>query len=157
MDTTVREMLSEFLAHYDTLAIATVDEDQPYVTRVFYAEDPIQDTTLTLYGTFITTSRKLANLLRNPRVGIFIGPAQPIKWLEATATARILTDESAISMVRKKMEQKSAVAAGFLARVPIAAVELQVHWLRITDLTGRSPQTELHFSAATSPDKEESE
>jgi general stress protein 26 len=154
MDPTVRERINTFLAQYDTLAIATVDEGQPYVTRVFFVEEPIEDSSLRLYGTFITTSRKLANLRQNPNIGIFIGPDQPTMWLEATAWARILTDEGAVNRVRTELARKSAVAAGFLAQVPIAAVELQVNWLRITNLTGQPMQTEVNFTTAN-PGKEE--
>lgn len=154
MDTTVRERVNAFLAQYDTLAIATVDEGQPYVTRVFFVEEPVEESALTLYGTFITSSRKLANLRHNPNIGLFIGPGQPTIWLEATARARILTDEGAIARVRQMLAQKSAVAAGFLAQVPIAAVQLQVNWLRITDLTAPPMQTEMTFAPAD-PKKEE--
>ena len=88
-----------FLAQYDTLAIATEHDGQPFVTRAFFVEEPASENGLRLYGTFITTSRKLANLRQNPRVGIFIGPSQPSNWLEATALARTLNDESASSVV----------------------------------------------------------
>jgi nitroimidazol reductase NimA-like FMN-containing flavoprotein (pyridoxamine 5'-phosphate oxidase superfamily) len=37
MDTTTSEAIARFLAQYDTLALATEFEGQPYVTRVFYA------------------------------------------------------------------------------------------------------------------------
>src|SRR5712691_2364373 len=125
MDDAVRETITAFLAQYDTLAIATEHQGQPYVTRVFYVEQSVQDTSLTLYGTFITTSRKLANLRENPRVGLFIGPSEPTAWLEATAIARVISDESASADVREKLGIKSSVAAAFIARVPIVAVELQ--------------------------------
>src|SRR6266566_1290162 len=110
MDQTVRETLMSFLAQYNTLAIATEHEGQPYVTRAFFVEQLVQDTALTLYGTFITTSRKLANLQRNPRVGLFIGPDQPSAWLEATAIAHVLTDEKRSQEVREQLGQKSSVA-----------------------------------------------
>src|SRR5205807_2897020 len=126
MDNTAREAITKFLAQYDTLVIATEHEGQPYATRAFYVEQPVNDTNLTLYGTFITTSRKLANLRQNPRVGLFIGPDQPTVWLEATAQARVLTDEKASKTAIELLGQKSTVAAGFIARLPIVAVELQV-------------------------------
>jgi nitroimidazol reductase NimA-like FMN-containing flavoprotein (pyridoxamine 5'-phosphate oxidase superfamily) len=124
MDDTTRETINKFLAQYETLAIATELDGQPYVTRAFFVEEPVSDTSLKIYGTFITTSRKLTNLKQNPRVGIFIGPDQPSAWLEATAQARILTDESASAIVRENLGKKSPVAATFIARVPIVAVEL---------------------------------
>ena len=152
MDDSTREAINQFLAQYETLAIATEDEGQPYVTRAFFVEKPVgaEDTSLTLYGTFIVTSRKLANLRQNARVGLFIGPDQPSRWLEATAVAHVLGDESASAEVREKLGQKSPVAAGFIARVPIAAVEFSVNWLRITDLTGGPLYTEAHFETLPS-------
>src|SRR5438105_3416443 len=145
MDNTTRETIAKFLAQYETLAIATEHAGQPYVTRVFFVEEPADDAALRLYGTFITSSRKLANLRDNPRVGLFVGPEMPTVWLEATAQAHILTDDSAIAAVREKLGKKSPVAAGFIAQVPTAAVELQVNWLRITNLAGGPVQTEVTF------------
>src|SRR5579875_687364 len=150
MDDMTGAKISAFLAQYDTMAIATVHDDQPYVTRVFFVEDAASDSSLKLYGTFITSSRKLANLRENTRVGLFIGPSEPTIWLEATAQAHILTDESAVAAVRENLGKKSATAAGFIAMVPTAAVELQVNWLRITDLTGGPVYTEASFDEESS-------
>jgi len=153
MDDITRETITAFLAQHDTLAIATEYQGQPYVTRVFYVEQPIDNNTLKLYGTFITTSRKLANLQHNPRVGLFIGPSQPTVWLEATGQARVITDELVSARVRKQLGGKSAVAAGFITRVPTAAVEVQVNWLRITNIAASPMQIEVTF--ATVPAGEE--
>jgi len=150
MEDTTRETINAFLSQYDTLAIATELDGQPYVTRAFFVEEPVSDTGLKLYGTFITTSRKLANLKQNPRVGLFIGPDQPSAWLEATAQARILTDESTSAVVRENLGKKSPVAATFIARVPIVAVELQVNWLRITNLATGPMYTEVTFDTVAS-------
>lgn len=145
MDDITRETITTFLAQHDTLAIATEHQGQPYVTRVFYVEQPIDNDSLKLYGTFITTSRKLANLQQNPRVGLFIGPSQPTVWLEATGQARVISDEPASAKVREQLGRKSAVAAAFIARVSTAAVELQVNWLRITNIAATPMQIEATF------------
>ena len=147
MDDTTRATINQFLAQYETLVIATEHKGQPFVTRAFYVEKPVGagDTSLTLYGTFIVTSRKLANLRENGRVGLFIGPDQPSVWLEATARAYALEDEQANKAVSEKLGQKSPTAATFIARVPIVAVEIRVDWLRITNLTGGSIYTEATF------------
>ena len=150
MEDSAREIIDKFLAQYDTLAIATEHDGQPFVTRAFFVEEPMSDSGLKLYGTFITTSRKLANLKQNPRVGIFIGPSQPSTWLEATAMARILTDESVISFVLENLGKKSSVAAAFIARVPIVAVEMQIKWLRITNLAASPLYTEVTFDTVAS-------
>ena len=150
MEDSARETINKFLAQYDTLAIATEHDGQPFVTRAFFVEEPMNDSYLKLYGTFITTSRKLTNLKQNPRVGIFIGPSQPSAWLEATAFARILTDESVSSVVLEKLGKKSSVAAAFIARVPIVAVEMQIKWLRITNLAASPLYTEMTFDTVAS-------
>jgi nitroimidazol reductase NimA-like FMN-containing flavoprotein (pyridoxamine 5'-phosphate oxidase superfamily) len=156
MDDTTRATINAFLAQYETLVIATEHEGQPFVTRAYYVEKPIEagDTSLTLYGTFIVTSRKLANLRENGRIGLFIGPDQPSAWLEATAHAYALEDEQASATVREKLGQKSPAAAGFIARVPIVAVEIRVDWLRITNLTASPIYTEATFDT-TQADKEQ--
>ena len=148
MDDTVRARIDTFLAQYETMGIATEQEGQPYVTYTFFVEQPAQENSLTLYATFITTSRKLANLRSNPRVGLFIGPQQPSFWLEATAIARVVTDEDEYSAIREQLGKKSPVAAGFIARVPTVAVALHVNWLRITNLGGNPTYTEATLPVA---------
>jgi Pyridoxamine 5'-phosphate oxidase len=150
MDDSARDTINTFLAQYDTLAIATEHDGQPFVTRAFFIEEPVSERSLSLYGTFITTSRKLANLQHNPRVGIFIGPSQPSSWLEATALARTLNNESESSVVLENLGKKSSVAAAFIARVPIVAVEMQITWLRITNLATGPMYTEVTFPTTTS-------
>jgi nitroimidazol reductase NimA-like FMN-containing flavoprotein (pyridoxamine 5'-phosphate oxidase superfamily) len=146
MDTTQQQKIMAFLAGYDSLAIATDQNGQPFVTRVFYVEQASEDNSFTLYGTFITTSRKLANIRENPRIGIFIGPQQPSAWLEATARASILSAEDETQRVRELLAQKSSVAAGFIAQVPTVAVALHVNWLRITDFSDPSLYTEATYN-----------
>ncbi len=152
LDEATRATINQFLAHYETLVIATEHEGQPFVTRAFYVEKPIgvNDTSLTLYGTFIVTSRKLANLRENGRVGLFIGPDQPSVWLEATAHAYALEDEQTSATVREQLGRKSPTAAAFIARVPIVAVEICVNWLRITNLAGGTLYTEATFDTTQS-------
>jgi nitroimidazol reductase NimA-like FMN-containing flavoprotein (pyridoxamine 5'-phosphate oxidase superfamily) len=145
MDDSARDTINMFLAQYDTLAIATEHDGQPFVTRAFFVEEAVKESSLRLYGTFITTSRKLSNLQQNPRVGIFIGPSQPSVWLEATALARTVNDENASSMVLENLSKKSSVAAAFIARVPVIAVEMQITWLRITNVAASPMYTEMNF------------
>ena len=149
MEETTIARIRTFLTQYQTLVLATEQGEQPYATRIFFVEDPATETALRLYGTLITTSRKLANLRQNPRVGIFIGPDQPSIWLEATARARVLSEEENAASIRARLAEKSPTAAAFLSRVPTAVVALEVNWLRITDLTGGAPYTEAAFGNAS--------
>ena len=145
MEETTLAQINTFVAQYSTLVIATEHEGQPFATRIFFVEDPTTETACTLYGTLITSSRKLANLKQNPHVGIFIGPDQPSTWMEATAYARVLDEERAVE-IREKLAQKSPAAAAFIFMVATAAVELKINWLRITDLTSNTPYSEAIFT-----------
>lgn len=154
MEKITHDTINTFLAAYNTLVIATESEGQPFATSTFYAEEAVLDTGLTLYGTFITSSRKLANLRRNPRVGLFIGPQQPANWMEAIAHVHIIEDELKSEAIRQRLREKSAVAGAFLAQVPTAAVEIHVQWLRITNLASAPIYTEVTFPAGYSEEEQ---
>ena len=141
MDAESQKTIAAFLAEYETLLIATERDHQPYTTGAFFAEELI-DNEFNLYFTFIVTSRKLANLIDNPKVGIFIGPRQPTIWLEGTGIAQVLEDEEA-ERAKQLVMNKSEMAAGFIASVPIKAVKVQVNWARITDLRTGYAVTEV--------------
>ncbi len=143
MDGETRKTLQEFLAEYDTLLIATEHEHQPYTTGAFFAEELTENGDFTLYFTFIVTSRKLANLRENPKVGLFIGPRQPTVWLEGTGLAEALEDGPEAERAKQLVMQKSQTAAGFIAMVPIVPVKVQVNWARITDLRAGYKVTEV--------------
>jgi len=135
MEPATRDAFKRLLSEHDTLAIATEHAGQPFVTRVFFAEEWGPDGSLHLYGTFITTSRKLANLRQNPRIGLFIGPPQPTIWMEGTARASIIADSGEQHHAIALVSAKSATAAAFIKRVPIAPVRMIPCWLRVTDLS----------------------
>jgi nitroimidazol reductase NimA-like FMN-containing flavoprotein (pyridoxamine 5'-phosphate oxidase superfamily) len=134
MDQETRQTFVDFLKEYDTLLIATEREHQPYTTGAFFAEELSESGDLLLYFTFIVTSRKLANLKDNPRVGIFIGPRQPTCWLEGTGAAEVVENAEEAEYVKRQVMQKSELAATFMAQVPIQMVRVKVNWARITDL-----------------------
>ncbi len=150
MDAESKKTIETFLAEYDTLLIATERDHQPYTTGAFFAEELI-DSEFNLYFTFIVTSRKLANLIDNPKVGIFIGPRQPTIWLEGTGLARVLEDEQDVERAKHLVMNKSEMAAGFIATVPIKAVKVQVNWARITDLRAGYAVTEVQAGARERP------
>ena len=143
MDAESRKTIAAFLAEYDTLLIATERDHQPYTTGAFFAEELTDSGEFNLYFTFIVSSRKLANLIDNPKVGIFIGPRQPTIWLEGTGVAQVLEEEQASERAKQLVMQKSEMAAGFIARIPIKTVKVQVNWARITDLRAGYAVTEV--------------
>ncbi len=143
MDAGTRETMQTFLAQYDTLLIATERDHQPYTTGAFFAEEFTESGDLVLYFTFIVTSRKLANLRDNPKVGLFIGPRQPTEWLEGTGTAQVVEDPQEAERARRLVMAKSELAGTFIAKVPIVPVRVVVTWARITDLRAGYKVTEM--------------
>lgn len=143
MDVETRQTLQAFLAQYDTLLIATERDHQPFTTGAFYAEEISERGDITLYFTFIVTSRKLANLRDNPKVGIYIGPRQPTEWLEGTGVAQVVEDEQEAERAKQLVMTKSELAGQFMAQVPIVAVRVVVNWARITDLRAGYKVTEV--------------
>lgn len=143
MDQQTHQTLAQFLAEYDTLLIATERDHQPYTTGAFFAEEISEGGDITLYFTFIVTSRKLANLRENPKVGLFIGPRQPTVWLEGTGVARVIEDGPEAERAKQLVMGKSALAGQFMAMVPIVPVRVVVNWARITDLRAGYTVTEV--------------
>lgn len=142
------QTLEAFLHEYDTLLIATERDHQPYTTGAFFAEELSEAGEFMLYFTFIVTSRKLANLKDNPKVGIFIGPRQPTCWLEGTGVAEVVADEAEAERVKQRVMEKSEVAAGFIARLPVTMVRVRVNWARITDIRAGLNVTEVQEEAS---------
>jgi len=143
MDAETRQTMQQFLAQYDTLLIATERDHQPYTTGAFFAEEITESGDITLYFTFIVTSRKLTNLRDNPKVGLFIGPRQPTEWLEGTGIAQVLEDPQEAERARELVMQKSELAGQFMAQVPIMPVRVVINWARITDLRAGYKVTEV--------------
>ncbi len=143
MENETRQTLQAFLAQYDTLLIATERDHQPYTTGAFFAEEITESGDIILYFTFIVTSRKLANLRDNPKVGLFIGPRQPTEWLEGTGIARVIEDAQEAERARQLVMGKSELAGKFMAQVPIVPVRVVVNWARITDLRAGYKVTEV--------------
>ena len=143
MNIETRQTLQAFLAQYDTLLIATERDHQPYTTGAFYAEEISESGDITLYFTFIVTSRKLANLRDNPKVGLFIGPRQPTEWLEGTGMAQVVEDAEEAERAKQMVMGKSELAGQFMAMVPIVPVRVFVNWARITDLRAGYKVTEV--------------
>ena len=143
MNAETRQTMEAFLAQYDTLLIATERDHQPYTTGAFFAEEITDSGNLVLYFTFIITSRKLANLRDNPKVGIFIGPRQPTEWLEGIGKAYVVEDPQEAERAKQLVIDKSELAGKFLAQVPILPVRMVVNWARITDLRTGYQVTEI--------------
>jgi len=130
------------LEEHQTLVLATTDGDgAPEAASVFYA--PVMNGEApALVCAFLSSSAKLGHLRRNPQAGIYIGPQTPTRWVQASATARMVEDPVEREA---RLDQLLAHAPGarvFVERVPVTAVVLSLTRVKLTDLTGERPPIE---------------
>lgn len=135
------ERMRALIAEHETMVLATADADgQPEAAAVFFAfEDgppPV------LICTLLSHSAKLAQIRANPRVGFFIGPPQPTRWLQGRGAVRIVEEEPARGERIRQLVTGAPGAAVFVERVPVTPIVIDVQGLKLTDLTGAQPPVE---------------
>src|SRR5664279_5354802 len=72
----------EHLRKHDTMILATTEDGQPWAAGVFFAHEVTSDGKLVLYTTMIQGSRKVEALGKHPRIGFYVGPSKPTRWLQ---------------------------------------------------------------------------
>src|SRR6266446_900604 len=82
-----RQNIVEHLRQHDTMILATAEHGQPWTAGVFFAHEITADGRLVLYATMLKGSRKLETLQKNPRVGFYVGPREPTRWLQGSGRA----------------------------------------------------------------------
>jgi nitroimidazol reductase NimA-like FMN-containing flavoprotein (pyridoxamine 5'-phosphate oxidase superfamily) len=134
--------LRGLLWQHTTLVTATERGGAPWIASVFYAPS-FDDGRLTLTCTLLASSRKLANLRLNPRVAVYVGPQQPSMWAQAEGVARIIEDPAESKTAIDRLVAHAQRARMFVDRVPIVPVEITIHEVKLTDLTGGQPPVEV--------------
>ena len=131
----------ELLWSETVLVLATVRDGRPWVASVFYAPQEA-DGAVTLTCTLLASSGTLANLRADPHAAVFVGPREPTRWLQATATAAIVEDEPARQDAINRLLAHAPAARVFVERVAVVPVVLRLTGLKLTDLTGGQPPVE---------------
>jgi hypothetical protein len=127
------------LGEHETMVLATVDAaGQPHATGVFFLPETVNGG-LRLITALLSRSGKLANLRREPRAGVFIGPQQPTRWLQGECLATILDAGDDAERRLKQLSDELPAARVFIERVSAIPVLLDVRRLKLTDLTGGQP------------------
>jgi pyridoxine/pyridoxamine 5'-phosphate oxidase len=135
------ERMRALIAAHETMVLATAGADgQPEAAAVFFAlEDGPPPA---LICTLLSRSKKLAQIRANPRVGFFIGPPRPTRWLQGSGSVRIIEDEPARGEHIRRLVAGAPGAAVFVERVPVTPIVIVVQELKLTDLTGPQPSVE---------------
>jgi hypothetical protein len=127
------------LARHDTLVLATTAPDgQPEAASVFFAP-VVEDGRLLLVTTLLESSRKLAHLGADPRAGVYIGPREPTRWIQAECVAEEARGDETIARRKEQLVAAAPGARVFVERVPISTIVFVVTRLKLVDLTGETP------------------
>src|SRR5205823_15036021 len=81
------QSVTEHLGQYDTMILATAENGQPWTAGVFFAHEVTAGGRVVLYATMLQGSRKLETIKKNPKVGFYVGPREPTRWLQGSGRA----------------------------------------------------------------------
>src|SRR5438552_7242255 len=126
----------EHLRQYDTLILATAENGQPWTAGVFFAHEITSDGKLVLYATMLQGSRKLETLQKNPRVGFYVGPREPSRWLQGSGRAVMARNPELIEKGTAIVREQAPGASMFIDRVPVDVVRVFVEHVQMVDLPG---------------------
>ena len=106
------QSVSEHLHQYDTMILATAENGQPWTSGVFFAHEVTPDGKLVLYATMLQGSRKVDTLQKNPKVGFYVGPREPSRWLQGSGRAVVAHSPEVIKKGKVVSEEEAAAAEG---------------------------------------------
>jgi 1,4-dihydroxy-2-naphthoate octaprenyltransferase len=147
----------ELLGEYDTMILATAENGQPWTAGVFFAHEITADGKLVLYATMLKGSRKLETLQKNPRVGFYVGPRKPTRWLQGSGRAVVARNEDVIAKGIAIVREQAPDAGMFIDHVPVSVVRIFVDQVQLTDISGKPYKAELTFGDLPKPDESRKE
>jgi 1,4-dihydroxy-2-naphthoate octaprenyltransferase len=147
-----RRNVAEHLLQYDTMILATAEHGQPWTAGVFFAHEFTADGKLVLYTTMLKGSRKLETLKENPKVGFYVGPRKPTRWLQGSGRAVEARDAEVIAKGTAIVREQAPDAGMFIDHVPVSVVRIFVDQMALTDIAGPY-KAELTFGDLPKPDE----
>src|SRR5262245_19866595 len=146
------QSVSEHLHQYDTMILATAEKGQPCTSGVFFAHEVTPDGKIVLYATMLQGSRKVDTLQKNPKVGFYVGPREPSRWLQGSGPAVLARDPEVIKKGTAIVREQAPGAGMFIDRVPVHLVRIFVEQAQLVDLPGQY-KAELQFGDLPKPDE----
>src|SRR5436190_65807 len=146
------QSVSEHLHQYDTMILATAENGQPWTSGVFFAHKVTPDGKLVLYATMLQGSRKVDTLQKNPKVGFYVGPREPSRWLQGAGRAVVAQHPEVIEKGTAIVREQAPGAAMFIDSVPVHLVRIFVEQAQLVDLPGQYT-AELQFGDLPKPDE----
>jgi 1,4-dihydroxy-2-naphthoate octaprenyltransferase len=142
----------EHLRQYDTMILATAEDGQPWTSGVFFAHEFTSDGRLVLYATMLQGSRKVETLQKNPKVGFYVGPREPSRWLQGSGRAVVARNPEVIAKGTEIVREQAPGAGIFIDRVPVHLVRIFVEQAQLVDLAGQY-KAELQFGDLPKPNE----
>lgn len=146
------QSVTEHLRQYDTLILATAENGQPWTAGVFFAHEVTADGKLVLYATMLQGSRKVETLQKNPKVGFYVGPREPSKWLQGSGRAVVARNSELIERGTAIVREQAPGAGVFIDMVPVHVVRIFVDQVQLVDLAGQY-KAELSYGDLPKPDE----
>lgn len=129
-----------------TLALACIDEGEPWVGRVFFVHDMQSHGRLDLACAMILSERRAESLKRDPRVAFAVGGDLPDRWVQGSGRFVYAEDDVDSKAIVERLCEKSKAASDFLDRAEWTALRIRVERLRYTDVELEPPVAELTFA-----------
>jgi hypothetical protein len=140
------DAVGSLFEEHTTLALATVDDGEPWVGRVFFVHDMQSHGRLDLCCAMMLSARRASHMSRDPRVAFAVGGDLPDRWLQGSGTIARATDDADASAIVDRLCEKSKSAISFLERVEWTALRIHVERIRYTDVEMSPPVAELSFA-----------
>src|SRR5438270_2905005 len=146
------QSVSEHLHQYPSMILATAENGQPWTSGVFVAHEVTPDGKLVLYATMLQGSRKLETLQKNPKVGFYVGPREPTRWLQGSGRAVVARNAELIERGTAIVREQAPGASVFIDHVPVNVVRIFVDQVQFIDLAGLH-KAELSYGDLPKPDE----
>lgn len=148
--------ITEHLRQHDTMILATAEHGQPWTAGVFFAHEVTADGKLVLYATMLQGSRKVETLQKNPKVGFYVGPREPSKWLQGSGRAVVARSAELIERGTAIVREQAPGAGVFIDAVPVHVVRIFVDQAQMVDLAGQY-KAEVTYGDLPKPDESRKE
>jgi Pyridoxamine 5'-phosphate oxidase len=120
------------LRAYDTIALATVSGLGPHVAAFFFAPERTATGVRLLIAT-TRDSRKLREIVADPRVAFLCFPGNATRWITGSGSARALDDEAGTTALSVRLPAHAPGARTFIEAADSVAVEVVVRHLEVVE------------------------
>lgn len=120
------------LRAYDTIALATAGEQGPHVAAYFFAPERAPLGVRLLIAT-PRASRKLREMVTDPRVGFMCFPGSAARWITGSGVARPVAGGAGRTALSVHLPAHAPGVRAFVEASDCVAVEVAVLWMEVVE------------------------